>query len=267
MPATIELTADELARIVSTAVANGVSAALAHASSSNEKSTNAARCARYRERKAACQDVSKHVESMSKHVDDTVSPPPSSLPLPPSPPLALLSPTPPILPSPSPPSDPLTTPTPTAALEKPRKAKKEQRKSIAADANAEPIPASLGHAVFAVVWLDWCEYRTEMAMTQGIDWTPRAARLTLAECARHGTAMAVAALRRAMARNWRGLVWKDLEADAAAIESYELVAEKVREPEPEEDLMALLLANRAKTAAREAALATPHNEEESREWN
>jgi len=217
---------------------------------------------RHYERLKASESVLKTTES--SEITDT--PPPSSLPLPPSPSPALLSPTPPILPSPPAPSDPHSSPTPTAVLVKPRKAKREQRQTVAAEANAELVPASLGHAVFAVAWLDWCEYRTEMAEKQGIDWTPRAARLTLAECARYGTALAVAALRKAMARSWRGLVWKDLEADAAAIESYELVAEKSREPEPEEDLMALLLANRAKTAAREAALATPHDEEESRTW-
>lgn len=65
--------------------------------------------------------------------------------------------------------------------------------------------------------------------------------------------------------SWLNRIDKPM-GDAPPIEAPEQPFWQPPEASEPIDLMAMLLANRAKTAAREAALATPHDEEESRTW-
>lgn len=194
--------------------------------------------------------------------ESDLTPSPSSLPLPPS--FSLPS-TPPL---PLTPSIPHSSTPPLSAVSpsQKRQSKREQREKNAIDAATVSIPTAIQHPLLESLWIEFCEYRKEMAQSKGCDWTPRAARMLLAECERNGTAKAIAALRKAMARGWRGLVWENLEQETSMVDANELTVTNYSEPEPEVDLWEKLEANRAKAAEREASEnAEPDSSEES-EW-
>lgn len=212
-----------------------------------------------RERKANKKNIP---QNSAENNEFDLIPSPSSLPLPPS--FSLPS-TPPL---PLTPSIPHSSTPPLSAVSpsQKRQSKREQRDQNAIDAANVSIPTAIQHPLLETLWVEFCEYRKEMAQSKGCDWTPRAARMLLAECERNGTAKSIAALRKAMARGWRGLVWENLEQETSMVELNELTVTNYSEPEPEVDLWEKLEANRAKAAEREAAEnAEPDSTGES-EW-
>ena len=120
---------------------------------------------------------------------------------------------PPSPPSPSPPSSaPTPAPIPPPARESRRRsAKRQQTETNLLEAQAVPLPTELDTSHFRQAWTDWCEHRAALAhMNPQKQWTALAARNTLAECSRHGLALALQAIPNAIANGWQSLVWERL---------------------------------------------------------
>lgn len=103
---------------------------------------------------------------------------------------------------------------PTEPENKQERKSRESKQSIIAEnarlAGLEEIPPSLRTDEFCKIWREWCDYRTEMARLDVRKvWTPRAAKMTLAECEQHGAHNAVAAIQFSISRSYQGLVWRD----------------------------------------------------------
>ena len=120
---------------------------------------------------------------------------------------------PPSPPSPRPPSSaPTPAPVPPPARESRRRsAKRQQTETNLLEAQAVPLPTELDTSHFRQAWTDWCEHRAALAhMNPQKQWTALAARNTLAECSRHGLALALQAIPNAIANGWQSLVWERL---------------------------------------------------------
>lgn len=187
---TIHLTPAELAAIVADAVARAMERRPAPLSAAEKQRA-------YRERQKA-ETVTEKVTLIGETVTDVTE--------------KVTLPSPPPLPSPAPPTLPAPTPAlpPRAPARGPSKAQESEAQAKAA--NAEPLPLDLRADGFPEAWAEWCEHRTALARLQPSKrWTPQAARLSLAECGRHGPKLAVMAITAAISNGWQGLVWDRLQ--------------------------------------------------------
>jgi len=192
---TIHLTPSELADIVADAVARALTRRPAPLSAAEKQKA-------YRERKQT-ETVTEKVTRNGETVTDVTEK--VTQPSPPPP----LSPTPPIPSAPTP--VPLRVPTREAAAKK-RESTAELTARNCREAAAEPLPVTLNaSAPFRAAWVVWCNHRAALAKLQpSKQWTALAARMTLADCDRHGAELAVMAITAAVGNGWQGLFWDRL---------------------------------------------------------